>query len=197
MECCHGQAAMVREDHINLWLRVWLLLPLLNILNTIIFVKKPCVDRCQHGESECNYNKEYFTNKERQYCGKKGHPARCCTNKKDKVKKDSDDKSVSSSKSIKSLTMQFKTLKKLVSALQAHQDNSNNDSSLSSEDGNTQFQYACVAIEATNRKVAMVLKSHKEQDLGLRSVRLLGNSLPLIYAATGIFPGRDIMSRGQ
>jgi hypothetical protein len=25
MERCHGQAAMVHADHINLWLRVWLL----------------------------------------------------------------------------------------------------------------------------------------------------------------------------
>ncbi len=45
--------------------------------------------------TECNYNKEYFTNKECHNCGKKGHPARCCTNKKGKAKKDSeDDKSV-------------------------------------------------------------------------------------------------------
>ncbi len=30
MERSLGQAAMVRADHINLWLRVWLLVPLLN-----------------------------------------------------------------------------------------------------------------------------------------------------------------------
>jgi hypothetical protein len=29
MERCRGQAAMVRADNINLWLRVWLLVPLL------------------------------------------------------------------------------------------------------------------------------------------------------------------------
>jgi hypothetical protein len=51
--------------------------------------------------TECNYNKEYFTDKECHNCSKKGHPARCCTNKKGKVKKDSEeDKSVSSLKSI-------------------------------------------------------------------------------------------------
>ncbi len=52
--------------------------------------------------TECNYNKEYFADKECHNCGKKSHPARCCTNKKGKVKKDSeDDMSVSSLKSIK------------------------------------------------------------------------------------------------
>jgi hypothetical protein len=77
--------------------------------------------------TECNYNKEYFTNKDCHNCGKKGHPARYCTNKKGKAKKDSeDDKSVSSSKLIKLLTKQIKTLKKLVSVLQAHQEDSNN-----------------------------------------------------------------------
>ncbi len=116
--------------------------------------------------TECNYDKGYFADKECHNCGKKGHPARCCTNKKGKVKKDSeDDKSVSSSKLIKSLTKQIKTLKKLVSMLQAHQEDSNDDSSLSSEDGDAYFQYACAAIEATNPKVAMALKSHKAQDL--------------------------------
>ncbi len=85
--------------------------------------------------TECNYNKEYFANKECHKCGKKGHPAKCCTNKKGKAKKDSEDnKSVSSSKSIKLLTKQTKTLKKLISVLQACQEDSNNDSSLSSED---------------------------------------------------------------
>jgi hypothetical protein len=67
------------------------------------------------------YNKEHFADKECHNCGKKGHPARFCPNKKSRTKKDSeDDKSVSSEKSIKSLTKQVKTLKKLVSALQAH-----------------------------------------------------------------------------
>jgi hypothetical protein len=86
-----------------------------------------------------------------------------------------DDKSVLSSKSIKSLTKQIKTLKKLVSALQAHQEDSNNNSSLSSEDGDAHFQYACMVIEDTNPKVAMALKSHKAWDLDLRSVWLLDN----------------------
>jgi hypothetical protein len=90
--------------------------------------------------TECNYNKEYFTDKECNNCGKKGHPARFCTNKKGKAKKDSeDDKSVSSLKSIKSLTKQIKTLKKLVSVLQAHQEDSDDNSSLSSEDGDAHF----------------------------------------------------------
>ncbi len=129
--------------------------------------------------TECNYNKECFANKECHNCSKKGHPARCCTNKKDKAKKDSEDKkSVSSSKLIKSLTKQIKTLKNLVSVLQAHQEDSNNNSCLSSEDGDAHFQYACAAIEATNPKVAMALKSHKARDLDLRSVWLLDNQSP-------------------
>jgi hypothetical protein len=57
----------------------------------------------------CNYSKEHFTDKEYHNCGMKGHPARCCTNKKGKVKKHSEDnKSVLSLKSIKSLTKQIK-----------------------------------------------------------------------------------------
>jgi hypothetical protein len=78
-------------------------------------------------------------------------------------------------KLIKSLTKQIKTLKKLVSALQAHQEDSNNNSSLSSEDGDAHFQYACAAIEATNLKAAKAFKSHKAQYLDLRSVWLLDN----------------------
>jgi hypothetical protein len=31
------------------------------------------------GGNECSYNKEYFANKECHNCGKKGHPARCCS----------------------------------------------------------------------------------------------------------------------
>jgi hypothetical protein len=76
---------------------------------------------------------------------------------------------------IKSLTKQIKTLKKLVSTLQAHQEDSNDNSSLSSEDGDAHFQYACAAIEATNPKVTMALKSHKGLGLDLRSVWLLDN----------------------
>ena len=76
-------------------------------------------------------------------------------------------------KSIKLLTKQIKTLKKPVSALQAHQEDSNNNSSLSSEDGDAHFQCACTAIEVTKLKVAMALKSHKAQDLDLRSVWLI------------------------
>jgi hypothetical protein len=118
--------------------------------------------------TECNYIKEYFADKECHNCGKKGQPARCCTNKEGKAKKDSeDDKSVSSSKLIKSLTKPIKTLKKLVSALQAHQEDSSVDSSLSSEDGEEHFQYAYAAIETTYPKVVMALKSHKAQDLDL------------------------------
>ncbi len=60
--------------------------------------------------TECNYNKEYFADKECHHnCGKKGQPARCCTTKKGKAKKDSEDnKSVLSLKRIKSLTKQIK-----------------------------------------------------------------------------------------
>ena len=93
--------------------------------------------------TECNYNKEYFKDKECHNCGKKGHPARCCTRKKKKASAGSgDDKSTSSSKSsksIKSLTKQIKTLKKSVSALQSHQEESDGDSSLSSVEGETHF----------------------------------------------------------
>jgi hypothetical protein len=95
------------------------------------------------GGNECTYNKEYFAKKECHSFGKKGHPARCCTQKKDKMKKGTDDvKSVSSSKSdktIKSLTKQVKTLKKLVSALHAHNKDSKDNSSISSEEGDAHF----------------------------------------------------------
>jgi hypothetical protein len=98
---------------------------------------------------------------------------------------------------IKSLTKQIKTLKKSISTLQAHQEDSNNNSSLSSEDGDAHFQYAWVAIEATNPKVAMALKSHKARDLDLRSVWLLDNQSTFNYAATRIFPERDVISSKQ
>jgi hypothetical protein len=130
--------------------------------------------------TECNYNKEYFANKECHNCGKLGHPSRCCTQKKKgKAKKDSeDDKWVSSNKSaktIKSLTKQVKTLKKSVSALQAHQEDSDDKSSLSSVEGDTHLQYVCVAIATSHPEVALALKSHKARGLDLKSVRLLDN----------------------
>ncbi len=37
--------------------------------------------------TECNYTKEYFANEECHNCSKKGHPTRCCTNKKGKAEK--------------------------------------------------------------------------------------------------------------
>ncbi len=80
-----------------------------------------------------------------------------------------------SAKTIKSLTKQVKNLKMSVSALQAHQEDSDADSSLSSLEGNTHFQYACAGIATTHPEVAMALKSHKAQDLDLRSVWLLDN----------------------
>jgi hypothetical protein len=80
-----------------------------------------------------------------------------------------------SAKTIKSLIKQVKNLKKLVSALQAHQEDSDANSSLSSMKGDTHFQYACAAIANTHPEVAMALKSHKAQDLNLRSVWLLDN----------------------
>jgi hypothetical protein len=129
------------------------------------------------GGNECSYNKEYFADKECHNCGKKGHPAKCCTQKKGKTKKGTDDvKSVSSSKynkTIKSLTKQVKTLKKLVSALQAHNEDGKDYSSISSEEGDVHFQYTCAAIASTNPNVAMALKSPKAWDLDLRSVWLL------------------------
>jgi hypothetical protein len=64
--------------------------------------------------------------------------------------------------------------KKLVSVLQSHQEDSD-DSSLSSVEGDTHFQYACAAIANTHLEVAMALKSHKAQDLDLRSMWLLDN----------------------
>jgi hypothetical protein len=130
--------------------------------------------------TECNYNKEYFADKECHNCGKLGHSSRCCTQKKKgKAKKDSEDnKLVSSNKSaktIKLLTKQVKTLKKSVSALQAHQEDSNDDSSLSSVEGNRHFQYVCTAIATSHSEVALALKSHKARDLDLKSVWLLDN----------------------
>ncbi len=43
------------------------------------------------GGSKCSYNKEYFADKECHNCGKKGHPTRCCHQKKGKMKKGNDD----------------------------------------------------------------------------------------------------------
>ncbi len=118
--------------------------------------------------TKCTYNKEYFADKECHNCGKKGHPSRCRPQNKGKAKKDSeDDKLVSSNKSaktIKSLTKQVKNLKKSFSALQAHQEDSDADSSLSSMEGDTHFQYECAAIATTHPEVAMALKSHKARD---------------------------------
>jgi hypothetical protein len=74
---------------------------------------------------------------------------------------------------IKSLIKQVKTLKKLVSALQAHNKDSKDNSSISSEEGDAHFQYMCAAIASTNPNVAMALKSLKAWDLDLRSVWLL------------------------
>jgi hypothetical protein len=129
--------------------------------------------------TKCTYNKEYFADKECRNCGKKGHPSRCCPQKKGKAKKDSeDDKLISSKKSaktIKSLTKQVKNLKKLVSALQAHQEDSDADSSLPRVERDTHFQYACAAIVTTHPEVDMALKSHNAWDLDLRSVWLLYN----------------------
>jgi hypothetical protein len=45
MERCCEQAPMVHADHVNSWWGVELLIPLLNILNTIIFVNCPSVDQ--------------------------------------------------------------------------------------------------------------------------------------------------------
>jgi hypothetical protein len=104
-----------------------------------------------------------LTGSECHNCGKKGHLARCCTRKKGKTKKGTDDvKLVSSSKSnktIKSLTKQVKMLKKLVSTLQAQNEDSEDNSSIFSEEGDAHFQYACAAIASTNPNVAMALKS--------------------------------------
>ena len=130
--------------------------------------------------TECSYDKEYLAGKDCHNCGKQGHPSRCCPQKKKgKAKKDSeDDKLISSNKSaktIKSLTKQVKNLKKFVSALQAYQLDSNANSSLSSVEGDTHFQYSRSAIATIHPEVALSLKSHKAQDLDLRSVWLLDN----------------------
>ncbi len=57
--------------------------------------------------------------------------------------------------------------------LQAHNKDSKDNSSISSEEGDAHFQYACATIASTNLNVAMALKSHKAWDLDLRSVWLL------------------------
>ncbi len=74
---------------------------------------------------------------------------------------------------IKSLTKQVKTLKKLISTLQTHNKESEDNSSISSEEGDMHFQYACAVIASTNSNVAMAFKSPKAWDLDLRSVWLL------------------------
>jgi hypothetical protein len=61
----------------------------------------------------------------------------------------------------------------LVGVLQAHNKDSKDDSSISSEEGDVHFQYACATIASTNLNVAMALKSPKAWDLDLWSVWLL------------------------
>ncbi len=68
-------------------------------------------------------------------------------------------------------------MKKSVSPLQAHNEDSEDESRNSSEEGDAHFQYACVAIASTNPNVAMALKSSKARDLDLRSVWLLDSQL--------------------
>ena len=63
-------------------------------------------------------------------------------------------------------------------------------SSLSSEDGDAHLQYAHAAIEATNPKVAMALKSHKARDLDLRSVWLLDNQTTFNLCCNLDFSGK-------
>ena len=48
MERCHGQAVMVRVDHVNSWWGVELLIPLLKHTNKFYFVLKFVFDRCHH-----------------------------------------------------------------------------------------------------------------------------------------------------
>jgi hypothetical protein len=153
------------------------------------------------GSNECSYNKEYFADKECHNCGKKGHPAKCCTQKKGKTKKGTDDvKSMSSSKSnktIKSLTKQVKTLKRLVSALQAHNEGIKDNSSISSEEGDAHFQYTCAAIASTNPNVAMALKSPKAWDSDLRSVWLLDSQPRFDLCCNKDFYRQDVESQAS
>ena len=48
MECCRGQAAKVRADHVNSWWGVELLIPLLNILMNFILCYNSMCDQCTH-----------------------------------------------------------------------------------------------------------------------------------------------------
>jgi hypothetical protein len=57
--------------------------------------------------------------------------------------------------------------------LQAHNEDSEDNSSISSEEGDAHFQYGCAAIASPNPNVAMALKPPKAWDLDLRSVWLL------------------------
>jgi hypothetical protein len=59
--------------------------------------------------------------------------------------------------------------------LQAHQEDSDDDSSLSSVEGVAHFQYACAAIATTHPEVALALNPYKAGDLDLKSMWLLDN----------------------
>jgi hypothetical protein len=89
--------------------------------------------------------------------------------------------------------LQIKTLKKSVSAPEAHQEDCNDNSSLSSEDRDAHFKYACATTEA----VAMALKSHKAWDFDLRSVWLLDNQSTFDLCCTPDFSGKRKMPSGQ
>jgi hypothetical protein len=81
--------------------------------------------------------------------------------------------------------------------LQSHQEDIDDDSSLSSVEGDTHFQYACAAIGTAHPKIAMALTSHKARDLDLRSVWLLDNQSLLTYVATQILLRRSVSQSGQ
>ncbi len=75
--------------------------------------------------------------------------------------------------------------------LQAHNEDREDDFSLSSEEGEAHSQYACVATATTNSKMAMALKSTKVQDLDLRSVWLLDNQFTFDLCCNPVFTSRQ------
>ncbi len=100
----------------------------------------------------------------------------------DDVDKEKFAASAKSFKSIKSLTKTMKALekdnwrlKKSVSALQKCNEDDNNDSSLSSIEGSTQFQEVVEILSDSYPKIALALKSKKSIGLDLRNVLLLDN----------------------
>ena len=108
-----------------------------------------------------------------------------------------DEKSMTSTKTIKSLSKTMKSLekdnrwlRKLVSALQKCDEDE--DSLLSSVEGSSHFQDTMEKLEEHHHKVVLALKSRKFTNLDLRNVLLLDNQLTFDLCCNKMFASKII-----